>query len=307
MKKAILTTLVLLLFVSTVFGQFSYTAMGVRFLPFRSENYILDTIDLKRFTGVWKSLDGISDIRISQDGPEFLISGNYFPGVSRYGDKVKLSFKGKRLGFETGQGKFKEINTPQKSSTVGYEATLTLYYNISSARGGGGNSVAIGYSPQKDHLYIGTPPDSYYEKGQWVSSSGFSSDGIDGKEFKRLSVKTPTSDNSSIIDPLPDIKKIKLDLLNNRIDIIKNERYSWWRFDDLDEIKSFRIISTSSFNKYADYRISMNLGNKDSVAKYQVEVLVIYNLHKDEWDLQSVTTTMCKAIDVLKKGNVQKK
>jgi len=243
----------------------------------------LDIIDLNELIGVWKSLDGNSEIIIRQDGLEFLMSGNYFPGVLKYGDKALVSFEG-RLGYIMNQGRREQINTAQKGNTVGYKVRLTLFYETSVAQGGGGSGIEIGYSPQKVHLFVGCPPINKLVNGKWISSSSFSSGGVYGKEFKRFVTKTTKSGNTSIIDPLPDSEKIKIDLLNNKI--------GSWSIDYLEEIKAFRIISFSSNEISTEFKIFIELGAKEYGAKYKAEILVKYLLNGNEWDFQNINTTM---------------
>jgi len=190
MKKLIFTFLALLLFVGIDYGQSvinSNSATQPDFIPFRPDiKKVLDTIDLKNFIGEWRSLDDSKVLIIYQKGTDFLLEGDYFPGVIEYGDIATLSFTG-RLGYVKSQGQRVQINSSQKGATVGYQVSITLFYENSKTHGGGGSSVSVAYSPVIDHLIIGQPPFNTFENGQWIGHVGTSaSNGIYGKEFKRI-------------------------------------------------------------------------------------------------------------------------
>ena len=157
------------------------------FISFRPDmKSVLDTIDLIKFIGQWKSLNDDSMLIIEQKGLDFIVSGNYFPGVSSYGDMAILSFSG-RLGYYMDQGNRVQTNISQGGATVGYKVSLELKYENSETHGGDGAGIAIAYSPEKDHLIVGKPPYNVYENGQWTAYCGtIASNGIYGKEFERI-------------------------------------------------------------------------------------------------------------------------
>jgi len=190
MKRLILASFALMLFVGINYGQ-SYTntksPTNSDFIPYSPDiKLVLDTIDLKNFIGEWKSLDDSKSLLIYQKGLEFLLEGDYFPGVKEYGDIARLSFTG-RLAYVMNQGKRVQINSSQKGATVGYQVSITIFYENSNTHGGGGSSVSVAYSPVKDHLIIGKPPYNTFENGHWIGHGSTSaSNGIYGKEFKRI-------------------------------------------------------------------------------------------------------------------------
>lgn len=98
----------------------------------------------------------------------------------------------------------------------------------------------------------------------------------------------------SIKDPLPNIKKIESDLLGHRI--YDPNRYLWWDFDYLEEIKKFRIIHSFSNNNYAEFRIDLDLVGYNSGTKYKAEILVKYILNGNGWKFQNVNATMYKKV-----------
>jgi len=194
MKILTLNCLAIMILFSSSYGQTSKSsnsdAKNEPFIAFRSDTkHTFDKIDLKTFIGNWKSLDGINALKIYQNGLDFLLSGDYFPGVLKYGDKATLSFSG-RLEYVHSDGKLVQINSSQKGVTVGYGVTITIMYENSETHGGGGGGIAISYSSEKDHLIIGTPPYNVFENGHWVGhGSTIANSGIYGKEFKRVNRK----------------------------------------------------------------------------------------------------------------------
>jgi len=157
----------ILFFTFTTYGQSSNTTKTSDervLIPFRPNTIEeFDSFDLKKLIGYWISLDGKSMLKISQSNNEFIVSGDYFPGVSKNGDKATIELRKENDKY-----------------------VLELLY-ILSLRGGGGG-VAIVYYPEDDHLVVGDPP--YYkvdENGEvWVTGLTTSSEGIYGKEFKHM-------------------------------------------------------------------------------------------------------------------------
>lgn len=171
MKKLIFISFTLLLTFYAVYGQSSKktkSSVEPDLIPFRPiKAKVLDIGGLNKLIGYWMSLDGNAILNIKRSGNEILVSGDYFPGVSKYGDKAILSIK-------------KDIDTNSGSN-------LSLSYTLSKSNGGGGGGADIVYYHSDEHLIVGKPPSKVFQDGEWwVSTGTYSSEGIYGKEFKRI-------------------------------------------------------------------------------------------------------------------------
>jgi len=170
MKKLISTSLVLLFFICVVLGQSSNIPTSdnlSEFVSYRSNElgyYLSSPTDIKKLKGYWISLAGDAILKIYESNKEILIGGDYFPGVSRDGDKAILSLKNNEKGYY-----------------------LNLNYLLSPKTGGGGSGIDIVYYPADEHIVVGKPPYHIIVEGKlYTTGSNTSTAGIYGKEFKRM-------------------------------------------------------------------------------------------------------------------------
>lgn len=182
MKKTISTSLVLLLAICAVFAQIMPNKKSLvstqslttqksssesDLISYRSSEmkcFSPKPIDIKQLVGYWISLDGKAMLKIHESNNEILAEGDYFPGVIKNGDKATLAIK---------------------TSDSGYY--LQIYYEFSRNTGGGGGGINVVYYSIDDHLVVGKPPYHEVVNGQlWTKGINSSSDGIYGKEFKRV-------------------------------------------------------------------------------------------------------------------------
>lgn len=179
MKRIISTALVLLLFINAVYTQSTNTNTSEEsdLVPFRSKemrNISIKPIDTKSLFGYWISLDGNTMFKIFESNNEILIEGDYFPDVLKNGDKATLSVTKTSQGY-----------------------SLNLFYMLSRNSGGGGNSISIVYYPLDNHLVVGKPPYHEIKNGElWTIGETSSSNGIYGKEFKRMNPKNTNAKNN---------------------------------------------------------------------------------------------------------------
>ena len=84
----------------------------------------------------------------------------------------------------------------------------------------------------------------------------------------------------SIIDPEPDIEKIKTDLIGQQI--------PGWRFAYLSEYQSADILSTTRGSTRAEYQIKFQLIDKISNSQHDCEVVAVYLLGDQGWYFNDV-------------------
>jgi len=85
----------------------------------------------------------------------------------------------------------------------------------------------------------------------------------------------------SIIDPEPDIEKIKADLIGQEI--------IGWKFSYLNEYKSAEILNTAKSNDRIEYQVKFNLiDNTTNSGEHDCEVMVVYVQNEYGWYLSGV-------------------
>lgn len=86
---------------------------------------------------------------------------------------------------------------------------------------------------------------------------------------------------NSIIDPEPDIEKIKADLIGQEI--------IGWKFSYLNEYKSAEILNTAKSNDRLEYQVKFNLvDNTTNSGEHDCEVMVVYLQSENGWYLSGV-------------------
>jgi uncharacterized membrane protein YccF (DUF307 family) len=85
----------------------------------------------------------------------------------------------------------------------------------------------------------------------------------------------------SIIDPEPDIEKIKADLIGQEI--------IGWKFSYLNEYKTAEILSSAKSNDRIEYQVKFNLiDNTTNSGEHDCEVMVVYEQSENGWYLSGV-------------------
>jgi hypothetical protein len=84
----------------------------------------------------------------------------------------------------------------------------------------------------------------------------------------------------SIKDPIPDITRIKTDLIGHST--------NWWNFDALSEFQNSEILTTNTTEERVEYKIKFHL--KGSTSEHDAEYLVSYSKEEDDWYFDSVKT-----------------
>jgi hypothetical protein len=85
----------------------------------------------------------------------------------------------------------------------------------------------------------------------------------------------------SIIEPEPDIEKIKADLIGQEI--------IGWRFAYLNEFKSAEILNTAKSNDRIEYQLKFNLiDNTTNSGEHDCQVMVVYLQSESGWYLSGV-------------------
>jgi hypothetical protein len=85
---------------------------------------------------------------------------------------------------------------------------------------------------------------------------------------------------TTIKDPLPDIEKIKTDLIGKQI--------PGWRFAYLNEYQSADIINTTQGNDRVEYQIKFQLIDNTSNSQHDCEVMVVYLQGDQGWYLDNL-------------------
>lgn len=205
MKKLISTFATILVFNFIAVGQSGNNLSNDKpnLITYRSESkcYFPELIDMKLLEGYWITLEGNAMVKIYQKNNKFMFDGDYFPGISRNSDEASLSIVGAK-------GK--------------YYFLLNYMFGANS-----GGSIPFMYYPNEDHIVIGIPPYQKMEDGQLTTTqSVYSSEGIYGKEFKRIG-ETPISGNSTSNSteppPPPPLKELNFTRENGIMTITVNK------------------------------------------------------------------------------------
>lgn len=84
----------------------------------------------------------------------------------------------------------------------------------------------------------------------------------------------------TIVDPEPDLEKIKADLIGQEI--------PGWKFSYLNEYKDAQILNTSKAGDRIEYQVKFNLLDNNANSEHDCEVMVVYLQGDQGWYLNNV-------------------